>query len=86
MRGLRDGRKVAFDQEEPPAEGTRPAPELVVDPEDVDEIGIAEESADADGPCWLYVLEGAHAGSWLELFAGTQIAVPGRSLKLYPRA
>ena len=41
MRGLRDGVKVPFDQFPPPDEGTLPAPELVVAPEDVEEITCA---------------------------------------------
>jgi mannose-6-phosphate isomerase-like protein (cupin superfamily) len=40
MRGLRDGVKVPFDQFPPPGDGTVPAPELVVAPEDVEEIDV----------------------------------------------
>jgi mannose-6-phosphate isomerase-like protein (cupin superfamily) len=51
MRGLRDGRKVPFDQYPPPDEGTVPPPKLIVDPEDVDELTLRVVS----GPPWLYV-------------------------------
>ena len=71
MRGLRDGRKVTYDQEPPPAEGVRPANEAVIGEPglgvhvDIDAIRIAEvRSAPGDAPpprtegeCF-YVLEG----------------------------
>ena len=51
MRGLRDGRKVPFDQYPPPDEGTVPPGELIVAPEDVEEITL---HAVADRR-WLFV-------------------------------
>jgi uncharacterized cupin superfamily protein len=71
MRGLRDGRRVTYDQEPPPAEGVRPASEAEVGEPgigvhvDIDAIRIAEvRSAPGDAPpprteaeCF-YVLEG----------------------------
>jgi quercetin dioxygenase-like cupin family protein len=71
MRGLRDGRRVAYDQEPPPAEGVRPASEAEVGEPgigvhvDIDAIRIAEvRTAPGDAPpprtereCF-YVLEG----------------------------
>jgi mannose-6-phosphate isomerase-like protein (cupin superfamily) len=46
MRGLRDGRRVPFDQEPPPPEGTRPA----------SQVSLAEtrEAAVAGAPPWTY--------------------------------
>jgi mannose-6-phosphate isomerase-like protein (cupin superfamily) len=46
MRGLRDGRRVPFDQEPPPASGTRPA----------SDIAFAEttEAVIAGAPAWRY--------------------------------
>lgn len=71
MRGLRDGRKVTYDQEPPPAEGVRPASEAVIGEPglgvhvDIDAIRIAEvRSAPGDAPPprtegeSFYVLEG----------------------------
>ena len=44
MRGLRDGRRVPFDQEDPPAEGLRPATEAVIGEPfaDTEELAIVE--------------------------------------------
>ena len=51
MRGLRDGRKVPFDQEPPPDQGVRPASEAVLGPPPVEQpIGIAELHGPPDGP------------------------------------
>ena len=71
IRGLRDGRPVAYDQEPPPAEGVRPASEAVIGEPglgvhvDIDAIRIAEvRSAPGDAPPprtegeSFYVLEG----------------------------
>jgi len=71
MRGLRDGRKVTYDQEPPPADGVRPASEAVIGEPglgvhvDVEAIRIAEvRSAPGDAPPprteheSFYVLEG----------------------------
>jgi quercetin dioxygenase-like cupin family protein len=71
MRGLRDGRKVTYDQEPPPAQGVRPASEAVIGEPglgvhvDIAAIRIAEvRSAPGDAPPprtegeRFYVLEG----------------------------
>jgi mannose-6-phosphate isomerase-like protein (cupin superfamily) len=61
MRGLREGRRVAFDQEDPPADGTRPASEAeLVEPRpqgdrvrvlaDTEAIAIAEVRSDPGDP------------------------------------
>jgi mannose-6-phosphate isomerase-like protein (cupin superfamily) len=58
MRGLRDGRRVAFDQEPPPPDGTRPASDITL---------AATERIEIDGaPRCLYVLDGDRAGAWIE--------------------
>jgi quercetin dioxygenase-like cupin family protein len=59
MRALRDGRKLTYDQEEPPADGGRPATEAVIEGgeqldgravlTDVEEIGVAEAWGDPGG-------------------------------------
>jgi mannose-6-phosphate isomerase-like protein (cupin superfamily) len=61
MRGLRDGRKVAFDQESPPSEGTRPASEIAF--AETDEVVIAGAP-----PC-LYRAD----GSWVEGEGGARV-------------
>lgn len=83
MRGLRDGRTVAWDQIDPPADGLRPAslatfttgggtlcdtPELTVR-EDTLAPGEIAQGADA---CFVLdgQLAGAPAGAWADLTAG----------------
>jgi mannose-6-phosphate isomerase-like protein (cupin superfamily) len=73
MRGIRDGRTVPFDQEDPPAEGTLPAGEVVVALEDVEELRISEVSGTVTGPGWLYDSDGA----WTELAEGEEISRRG---------
>jgi mannose-6-phosphate isomerase-like protein (cupin superfamily) len=90
MRGLRDGRRVPFDQEPPPAEGVRPASGAVIGPAEADagELRIAELSGaqplTVDGRLeWFYVLDGeltvgdlhAPAGSWVQVPPGVPHAV-----------
>jgi mannose-6-phosphate isomerase-like protein (cupin superfamily) len=61
MRGLRDGRKVVYDQEEPPLDGGRPIGEASVsDRVDIDAIAIAEATRpqEADGARFYYALDG----------------------------
>jgi quercetin dioxygenase-like cupin family protein len=87
MRGLRDGRRVPFDQEPPPEEGVRPATEAAIGPADVvvDEIAIAELSGDRpprvdDHAGFVYVLEGELAitagDGELRAPAGSWVQVP----------
>ncbi len=61
MRGLRDGRRVVYDQEDPPQDGGRPISEATVsDRVAIDAIAIAEAtgSQEADGPGCYYALAG----------------------------
>jgi mannose-6-phosphate isomerase-like protein (cupin superfamily) len=65
MRGIRDGRRVGFDQEPPPADGIRPATDAVIGPPGAaaGELAIGELSGQQslaidDGIEWLYVLDG----------------------------
>ena len=46
MRGLRDGRRVPFDQEDPPADGTRPRTDIA--------IAATAEVAIPGAPPWTY--------------------------------
>ena len=94
MRGLRDGRKVIYDQEDPPADGGRPIEEAQVsDRVDIDAITIAEMtgSQDADGLRFYYALDGelvlmdggnafrGAPGAWMEV-AGAHTAAGTRYL------
>jgi mannose-6-phosphate isomerase-like protein (cupin superfamily) len=82
MRGLRDGRTVVYDQEDPPEDGGRPISEASVsDRVEIDAITIAEVtgSHEADGARFYYALEGelvvtagrrklrGAPGAWLEV-------------------
>lgn len=69
MRGIRDGRKVTYDQHDPPADGGRPITEATIGPAEVDleEIAVHElglepgelgPQAREDRHEWLYVLAG----------------------------
>jgi quercetin dioxygenase-like cupin family protein len=90
MRGLRDGCKVTYDQEDPPADGGRPASEAaVLDRVDVAAITIREASGAHDvddaGVRSYYVLEGefaldgraAPAGAWVQVPAHVPHRVDG---------
>ena len=87
MRGIRDGRRVAFDQEPPPAHGIRPASGAVIGPAELDsaELTIVEASGDrprhVNGDVeWLYVLDGE-----LTLTAGDrELSVPAGSCVQLP--
>ena len=99
LRALRDGRTFVYDQEEPPDDGGRPISEAVIGGgervgegtvllADVDEIAIAERSADPTGPPHvhdrhvesLYVIEGGlevTAGALeLRATAGSWVQIP----------
>jgi quercetin dioxygenase-like cupin family protein len=87
MRGLRDKRRVAFDQHEPPADGGRPASEAqIADRADVGAISVVERSDSVaphvhrDAVESLYVLEGAIditvRDRELRAEAGTWVQVP----------
>ena len=96
MRGLRDGRRVPFDQEPPPSGGTRPASEAVIGepPLEAEELAIAQLSGEQRVEGAVYVLEGelaiangdlrANAGSWVQLPPGGPhaVAASGRCLHI----
>jgi mannose-6-phosphate isomerase-like protein (cupin superfamily) len=90
MRGLRDGRRLTYDQEDPPADGGRPIGEAaIVDGVDIDAIAIAEASGAHDVEDArvrsYYVLDGAFEldgrpappGTWLQVPAGVAHRVDG---------
>ena len=87
MRGLRDGRRVPFDQADPPADGLRPATEAAIGEPftDTDAIAIAEVPGerpprDDRELLALYVLEGEvtidTGGRELRAPAGSWVQVP----------
>jgi quercetin dioxygenase-like cupin family protein len=87
MRGLRDGRRVPFDQKPPPAEGIRPASEAVIGEPvaDTGELAIAELTGGrrprSDRELLaLYVLEGeliiTAGGQEVEAPAGSWVDIP----------
>jgi mannose-6-phosphate isomerase-like protein (cupin superfamily) len=87
MRGLRDKRRVAFDQHEPPADGGRPVSETQIgDRADVEAISVVERRdseglhVHRDAVESLYVLEGAIditvRDRELRAEAGTWVQVP----------
>ncbi|HEX5618159.1 MAG TPA: cupin domain-containing protein [Solirubrobacteraceae bacterium] len=86
MRGLRDGRTLTYDQEPPPASGTRPPSDAAISPPpvEVDAIAIAEvdEVALGSSPdlASYYVLEGEAVftvdGESLDAPAGAWVQVP----------
>jgi mannose-6-phosphate isomerase-like protein (cupin superfamily) len=94
MRGIRDGRRVPFDQEPPPPDGVRPASEAVIgEPTvDTDGLAIAELSGEHLVEGALYVIEGeitvaelrAEAGSWVQLPPGAahEVAAAGSCLSI----
>jgi quercetin dioxygenase-like cupin family protein len=80
MRAMRDGREFSYDQFDPPAEGVRPADEAVIGEPvaDVDEIRVevtfvdsGEQLARPEHVVSLYSLEGASAGTWIQIPPGT---------------
>jgi quercetin dioxygenase-like cupin family protein len=92
MRALRDGRSLAYDQHEPPADGGRPVSEASIAEgagvlADGDELGVAERvggdgerQVDARQLAALYVLEGelelTLAGRELRASTGTWVTIP----------
>jgi mannose-6-phosphate isomerase-like protein (cupin superfamily) len=86
MRGLRDGRRVPFDQEDPPSEGLRPASDAVIGElaADADELAVAlvdgEPPRNGRQVLAYYVLEGelaiAAGGRELCAPAGAWVDVP----------
>jgi mannose-6-phosphate isomerase-like protein (cupin superfamily) len=99
MRALRDGGPRAFDQEDPPAEGTRPSseiamggPEIVVaQPDlgvallaDADEIGISETRAKPGGPPVRRHVHRHHAEAFYVLEGEVTVIVGDRELRAGP--
>ena len=92
MRDLRDGRKAAYDQHDPPADGGRdPAGAHVGRPSGEVEEVRGEAGTEVAGR--LYVLEGelalkggtrAAAGSWVDLDGMHVLAAPARYLSVRP--
>jgi hypothetical protein len=88
MRGLRDGSPVAFDQDEPPADGGRAVADAVIGEPAVDSEEIAidlvtagELGAGPDGRAtFAYVLDGALGGTWLA--APAQLPAVARMLRI----
>jgi quercetin dioxygenase-like cupin family protein len=91
MRALRDGRKLTYDQEDPPADGGRPIDEAaVLERVDRPAITIAEASGaqqveDPHARSYYvlgddFALDGRPlpAGTWVQLPAGTEHHVEGR--------
>ena len=75
MRARRDGRPLTYDQFDPPADGERTAADVVIapPPADRDVLAVAERRDPppaSEGVQWLYVLEGALSGTWVELPGG----------------
>jgi mannose-6-phosphate isomerase-like protein (cupin superfamily) len=64
MRALRDGRKLTYDQEPPPADGGRPASAVVIGPPPIAADGLAIEVSAGDVE-FGYVLDGPEAGTWV---------------------
>jgi len=99
MRALRDGGPRDFDQEDPPAEGTRPsseiaigAPEIVFDEPDlgvalltdVDEVGVSETRATPGGPPVRAHVHRRHAEAFFVLEGEVTVIVGGRELRAGP--
>jgi uncharacterized cupin superfamily protein len=96
MRGLRDGRRTSFDQEDPPSDGVCPASDAVVGGEevvldrpdvrvallaDIDEIGISETRADPGGAPVRPHVHRRHAESFYVLSGELTFATNGRELR-----
>ncbi len=101
MRSIRDGRTLAFDQEEPPADGGRPPTEasigrgeLVADRPglrvdlltDIDEIGICEVTSDAGGPSPPAHVHARHSESFYVLAGEIALVVGEQELVAGPGA
>jgi hypothetical protein len=87
LRALRDGRRFSYDQHEPPGDGGRPA-SLVSVGESIESDHIAvrerrlEASSTDERPATsalrsFFVLDGADAGTWLQVPAGASHALRG---------
>ena len=96
MRALRDGGPRSFDQEDPPAEGTRPSSEIVIggpeivfdEPDlgvalltDADEIGISETRAAPGGPPVRAHVHRHHAEAFFVLAGEITVSTGDRELR-----
>jgi quercetin dioxygenase-like cupin family protein len=74
LRGMRDGVRVIYDQEDPPAEGTRPSSEVRIGrlPLALDALTITDRPSSGTSQrleCF-FVLSGPRAGTWIEFPPG----------------
>lgn len=96
MRALRDGGPRSFDQEDPPAEGTRPSSEIIIggpeivfdEPDlgvvlltDADEIGVSETRAAPGGPPVRAHLHRHHAEAFYVLEGEVTVITGDRELR-----
>jgi quercetin dioxygenase-like cupin family protein len=92
LRGLRDGRTLAYDQYPPPADGGRPTTDAVIgggEPAgdgvtllaDVEEVAIAETRTDADGPSPPAHVHRRHVESFYVLEGALTFTAGGRELR-----
>ena len=70
MRGLRDGVKVVYDQEDPPSEGAAPSTGVRVGPPPLELDGLTVSHQRSGGTsqrleCY-FVLSGPRAGTWIQ--------------------
>ena len=70
MRGLRDGVKVVYDQEDPPESGARPSTDVRVGPPPLELDAITVTTRPGGGTsqrleCY-FVLSGPRAGTWIQ--------------------
>jgi quercetin dioxygenase-like cupin family protein len=89
MRGLRDGVKVVYDQEAPPATGTRPASEIRLGPPplEIEAITVSERPGGGTSQRLeaYFVLDGelrvdgaiARPGAWVQIPPGVPHALSG---------
>jgi quercetin dioxygenase-like cupin family protein len=89
MRGLRDGVKVVFDQEDPPCHGPRPSSEVRIGrpPLELDALTITDRPARGTSQaleCY-FVLSGERAGTWLQFPPGVPHAMDGEVLRISAR-
>jgi hypothetical protein len=81
LRGLRDGVKVVYDQEDPPSHGTRPSSEVWIGPPplELDALTITDRPGGSGTSQRLeccFVLAGERAGTWLEFPPGVPFEAP----------
>ena len=97
MRGLRDGRAVAWDQEDPPDDGGRPPAEAAVGAEevlidqpalraallaDVEEIALTEASSDPGGPAPPAHVHDHHQEAFYVIEGELTLIAGGRELRV----